>query len=54
MVYGWGSERFPTYKAFYEVIRVGHAYVDGPISVIACVIRKKHYIWFMVGDLNCF
>ena len=25
MVYGWGSERFPRYKTFYEMKEVGHA-----------------------------
>ena len=32
MVYGWGSERFPIYYAFYEMKGMGHA-LGGPPGV---------------------
>ena len=57
MVYGWGSELFQRHQAFYEVNGVGrakHAPGDIPVSVKASYHKKREYIWFGSGRLNCF
>ena len=47
MVYGWGSERFPRYYAFYEMKGVGYAPGDplesqDPYHLMCLIIRKKN------------
>ena len=59
MVYRWGSERFPRYKAFCEIKGVGHAPgghqgVLRSMSLNAPYLKEQEYIWFMGGDLNGF
>ena len=57
MVYGWGSERFPRYYAFYEMKGVGHAPGGPPgvprsMSLNVSYYKEQEYIWFREGVLN--
>ena len=57
MVYGWGSEWFPRYYAFYEMKEVGHA-PGGPPRVPRSMSpnvpyhKEQEYVWFREGILN--
>ena len=55
MVYGWGSEWFPRYYAFYERNGWGMPLGDPEIHALnAAYHKEQQYIWFMGGDLNSF
>ena len=59
MVYGWVSELFPRYYAFYEMKGVGHVPGGPPgvprsMSLYVPYHKEQEYIWFMGGDLNGF
>ena len=40
MVYGWGSEQFPRYNTFYELIVLGFT-TRQPLWVILCRLPEK-------------
>ena len=45
MVYGWGSERFPRYYAFYEKSGWGmHGGTRGSMSLNAACHKEQQYI----------
>ena len=57
MVYGWGSDRFPRYYAFYEMKGVGHAPKGHPgvprsMSLNVPYHKEQEYIWFREGIMN--
>ena len=57
MVYGWRSERFPRYYAFFEMKGVGHAPPHPPgvprsMSLNVPYDKEQEYIWFREGILN--
>lgn len=57
MVYGWGSEGFPRYKAFYEMKGVGHVPGGTPrvpksTSINAPYHKEQEYICFSGDILN--
>ena len=57
MVYGWGSERFPRYYAFYEMKGLGMPPGDSPgvprsMSLNVPYHKEQEYIWFREGILN--
>ena len=57
MVYGWGSEQFSRYYAFYEMKGVGHAPREAPgvpksMSLNVPYHKEQEYIWFREGILN--
>ena len=59
MVYGWGSEQFPKYYAFYEMKAMGHVPGEHPrvprsMFLNAPYHKERVHIWFMCGDLNGF
>ena len=50
MIYGWGSERFPRYYAFYEM--KGEGDTLGSMSLNVPYHNEQEYIWFREGILN--
>ena len=48
MVYGWGSEWFPRYYAFYEMKGVGTPCVPRSMSLNVPYHKEQEYIWFRV------
>ena len=55
MVYGWGSEQFLRYYAFYDWEGWGTTLGDPrSMSLNASYHKKQGYIWFRGGDLNGF
>ena len=55
MVYGWGSEQFLRYYAFYDWGGWGITPGDPrSMSLNASYHKKQGYIWYRGGDLNGF
>ena len=54
MVYGWGSEWFPRYYAFYEKSSGACPRVTQGSMSLNAAYKEQQYIWFMGGDLNSF
>ena len=57
MVYGWGSERFLRYYAFYEMNGVGHVPGGTPgvprsMSLNVPYHKEQEYMQFREGILN--
>ena len=57
MVYGWGSEWFPRYYAFYEMKGAEHAPEGPPVVPRSMLLnvpyhKEQEYIWFRESILN--